>query len=102
MVYPPPRGGEPAASALGAMNGVRKTLEGRFNIKIGLFTLPPGGRDYDEFAPKASGPAVVTIVKTGVKRCVSGELTEERVIDGFMAAVGAGGCCPLGYPREEK
>jgi hypothetical protein len=44
----------------------------------------------------------VAIVKTGVKRCVSGELTEERVIDGFMAAVGAGGCCPLGYPREER
>jgi hypothetical protein len=102
MVFLPPRSGEPAPSALAAINGARKTLEGRFDIKIGLFTLLPGGRDYDEFAPKTSGPAVVAIVKTGAKRCVSGELTEERVIDGFMAAVGAGGCCPLGYPREER
>lgn len=102
MVFLPPRSGEPAPSALAAISGARKTLEGRFDIKIGLFTLSPGGRDYEEFAPKTSGPAVVAIVKTGVKRCVSGELTEERVIDGFMGAVGAGGCCPLGYPREAR
>ena len=88
MVFLPPRSGEPVPSALAAINDARKTLEGRFDIKIGLFTLSPGGRDYEEFALKASGPAVVAIVKTGVKRCVSGELTEERVIDGFMAAVG--------------
>ncbi len=102
MVFLPPKNGEPAPSALAAINGARTTLEGRFDIKIGLFTLSPGGRDYDELAPKTSGPAVVAIVKTGVKRCVSGELTEERVIDGFMAAVGAGGCCPLGYPGEKQ
>ncbi len=102
MVFLPPRNAESAPSALAAINGARMTLEGRFDIKIGLFTLSPGGRDYDELAPKTSGPAVVAIVKTGVKRCVSGELTEERVIDGFMAAVGAGGCCPLGYPGENQ
>ncbi len=102
MVFLPPKNGDPAPSALAAINGARTTLEGRFDIKIGLFSLSPGGRDYDELAPKTSGPAVVAIVKTGVKRCVSGELTEERVIEGFMAAVGAGGCCPLGYPGEKQ
>ncbi len=102
MVFLPSRSGETAQSALAVINGARKTLEGRFDIRIGLFTLSPGGRDYDELAPKTSGPAVVAIVKTGVKRCVSGELTEERVIEGFMAAVGAGGCCPLGYPGEKQ
>ncbi len=102
MVFLPPKNGEPAPSALAAINGARTTLEGRFDIKIGLFTLSPGGGDYEKLAPKTSGPAVVAIVKTGVKRCVSGELTEKRVIDGFMAAVGAGGCCPLGYPGEKQ
>ncbi len=102
MVFLPPRGGEPAPSVLVAINGARKTLEGRFDIKIGLFTLPPGGRDYEEFAPKTSGPAVVAIVKTGVKRVISGELTEEKIMDGFMGAVAAGGCCPLGYPGEKQ
>ncbi len=102
MVFLPPRNGEPAPSALAAINGAQKTLEGRFDIRIGLFTLSPGGRDYDEFAPKRSGPAVMVIVKTGVKRCIAGELTERRVIEGFMAAVAAGGCCPLGYPGERE
>ncbi len=101
MVFLPPRSGGSAPSTLAAVKSARKTLEERFDIKIGLFTLPPGGRDYDELAPKLSGPAVVAIVKTGVKRCVPGELTEERVIEGFMAAVAAGGCCPLGYPGEK-
>ncbi len=102
LVFLPPKSGQAAPSALAAINGARTTLEGRFDIKIGLFTLPPSARDYDEFAPKTPGPAVVAIVKTGVKRCVSGELTEQQVIDGFMAAVGAGGCCPLGYPGEKQ
>jgi hypothetical protein len=102
MVFLPPRSGEPPAPELAAVNEAQKTLEGRFGIKIGLFTLGPGARDYEELAPKAGGPAVVAIVKTGVKRCVSGELTEERVIEGFMGAVSAGGCCPLGYPGEER
>ena len=102
MVILPAKGADPSPSALAAINGAKTTLEARFEIKIGLFTLAPGTRDYDELVAHTPAPAVLAIVKTGVRRSVSGELTEGRIIEGFMAAVGAGGCCPLGYPGEEK
>ena len=102
LVFVPGKDLAPTTSALAAINGVKESLETRFDIKIGLFTLEPGSRDYQETVAQMPPPGVVAIVKTGAKKFVSGKLTEERIVEGFMAAVGAGGCCPLGYPGERE
>ncbi len=102
FVFVPAKGEAPTAAALAAIDGAKKKLEARFEIKIGLYTLTRGSRDYGELAAQAAGPGVVTIVKSGMRRLVSGELTEEKVVNGFMTAMGAGECCPLGYPRETR
>jgi len=102
FVFVPVKDRAPTAGALAAIDGAKKSLEARFEIKIGLFTLTPGSGDYGEVAAQMAVPGVVTMVKTGVRRLVSGELTEDKIVNGFMAAMGAGGCCPLGYPREGR
>ncbi len=102
MVFLPAKGQEPTAAALGAIRGAKEELEARFTIRIGLFTMAPGSADYEKMAAEMAVPGVVPIVKTGAKRYVSGELTQEKIVEGFMAAVAAAGCCPLGYPRERR
>jgi len=102
FVFVPARDAEPTTADLAAIEGAKRSLEARFEIKIGLVTLLPGSHDYGELAGKMSVPGVVAIVKTGVKRCISGELTQARIVEGFMAAVGAGGCCPLGLSEREE
>lgn len=102
FVFVPAKDRAPTAAALAAIDGAKKSLEARFEIKIGLFTLTPGSGDYGEVAAQTAVPGLVTIVKTGVRRLVSGDLTEDKIVNGFMAAMGAGGCCPLGYPRERR
>jgi hypothetical protein len=85
-----------------AVNKAKLSLETRFEIRIGVFALKPGSPDYRDVAAQMSVPGVVAIVKTGVKTRISGDLTEEKIIDGFLAAVGSGGCCPLGEPSGSK
>ncbi len=102
FVFLPAKGQRPTPAALAAINEAKEELEARFNIRIGLFTMEPGSADYEAMAAEMAVPGVVPIVKTGAKRFVSGELTERRIVEGFMAAVAAGGCCPLGYPGETE
>ena len=102
FVFVPARGCAPTAATLAAINSAKQSLETALEIKIGLFTLAAGSRDYDEMAAQMSVPGVVPIVKTGVRKFICGKLTEDRIIDGFMAAVSSGGCCPLGHPPESK
>ncbi len=101
LVFVPGRDGAAADSAITALNGAKKRLEAQYEIRLGLFTLRPGSSDYEEIARQMPVPGVVPIVKTGVRRYVSGELTEEKIVAGFLAAVSAGGCCPLGYLGEK-
>ncbi len=101
FVLLPAKDQAPTAETLAAVNGARADLEARFDIKVGFYSLAPGSRNYRQMCAEAGAPAVVAIVKTGVKRTISGELTKEKVLDGFIGAVAAGGCCPLGYPGEK-
>ncbi len=102
FVFIPAKGVAPTASALAAIKGAKQSLETRFDIKIGLFTLLPGSRDYEEMAVQMSVPGLVPIVKTGAKKPISGDLTESQIVDAFMLAMATGGCCPLGYPPESR
>jgi hypothetical protein len=85
-----------------AINNAKQNLETRFEIKIGVFALKPGSADYRDIAALMTVPGVVAIVKTGVKARISGDLTEEKIVDGFLAAMASGGCCPLGEPSDSK
>jgi len=102
FVFVPGTNGISDDGELRTINQARQTLETRYEIKMGVFVLKPGSRDYGEIAGQMAVPGVVAVVKTGVKARISGELTEAKIIDGFLTAVASGGCCPLGEPAETK
>jgi len=65
LVFLPAKDRAPSDSALTAIDAAKQNLEARFEIKIGLFTLMPGSRDYHDLAAQMSPPGMVAIVKTG-------------------------------------
>jgi hypothetical protein len=98
FVFLPGKDGRLGDSPFKAIHEAKQSLEKRFEIKIGVFAFKPGSPDYDGIAAQMSVPGVLAIVKTGVRSCISGDLTEKKIVDGFLAAVASGGCCPLGEP----
>jgi MYXO-CTERM domain-containing protein len=73
------------------MKGAARLIEAQ-GYKIGLFTLKTGGRDYDQIAAQMSVPGVLAIVKGAGMSPISGEITETKLVQGFVAATRAGGC----------
>jgi MYXO-CTERM domain-containing protein len=77
-----------------AMNGTVRMVESKAGLKCGLFTLKAGSRDYDQIAKQMSVPGVLAMVKGRGMSAVSGEITEAKLVQGFVAASSAGGCGP--------
>jgi hypothetical protein len=75
------------------MQGAARTIEAQ-GKKVGLFTLKTGSRDYDQIAAQVSVPGVLALVKGRGMKAVEGEITETKLIQGFVAASSAGGCGP--------
>ena len=69
-------------------------IESKAGLKCGLFTLKAGSRDYDQIAAQMSVPGVLAMVKGRGMSAVSGDITEAKLVQGFVAASSAGGCGP--------
>ena len=76
------------------MRGAARAIEGRARNKVGIFRLKTDSRDYDQMAAQMSLPGVLAMVKGRRMVSVSGEITEEKLIQAFVAAASAGGCGP--------
>lgn len=86
---------EPAVKApITLMRSAAKTIESQASVKIGIFTLKPGSRDYAQISMQMPVPGVLAMVKGRGMSAVSGEITEPKLIQGFVAASSAGGCGP--------
>lgn len=86
---------EPAIKApLAQMRGAARTIEAQANIKIGLFRLKTDSADYAQVAAQIPVPNVLAMIKGRGMVPVSGEITEPKLIQGFVAASSAGGCGP--------
>jgi len=75
------------------MKGAARMIEAQ-GFKCGLFTMKAGSRDYDRVAAQVSLPAVLAMVKGGGMSAISGDITETKLLQGFVAASSAGGCGP--------
>jgi hypothetical protein len=62
--------------------------------EVGLFSLEKDSRDYDRIATQMSVPGVVVMVKGKGMSAVSNEITESKLMQGFVTAFSAGGCGP--------
>ena len=91
-------GNAPASKALQA---AVRTLEAK-GTKCGLFTLKAGSADYDKLGPQMTVPGVLALVKGKGMSAVTGEITETKLVQSYVAASSAGGCgsggCAPGAP----
>jgi hypothetical protein len=101
FVFLPGKDGTSGKPPSTPMKSAANTLESKIGAKCGLFTLKAGSRDYVDIAAQVSVPGVLVMVKGGGMVSVSGDITETKLVQGFVAAsraggCGAGGCGPSG------
>ena len=85
-----PAGNPPTAT----MQGAARIIESNAGLKCGLFTLKAGTPDYEQIAKQMTVPGVVALVKGGRMSAVTGDITESKLVQGYVAASSAGGCGP--------
>ena len=79
----------PAAQIKSAVQTMEPQLKGG---KIGIFALKAGSLDYDQIASQMDVPVVLAMVKGAGMVPVTGEITETKLVQGYVAASSAGGC----------
>jgi len=84
-------GNPPAA----AMQSAAKRI-GSQGFKIDFFALKAGTRDHDMLSAQMPVPGVLAAFKGRGMIPVTGDITEAKLIQGFVAASSAGGCGPSG------
>ena len=95
FVFLPGKDGTSSNSPASTMNKAARTIEAQ-GKKIGLFTLLPSSHDYDQIEGKISLPGVLAMVKGRGMNAISGDITETKLVQGYLAAASAAGCCPGG------
>jgi MYXO-CTERM domain-containing protein len=91
FVFLPGKGGTSSNLPAATMNKAARTIEAQ-GKKIGHFTLMPSSHDYDQIEGKISLPGVLAMVKGRGMSAVSGDITETKLVQGYLAASSAGGC----------
>jgi hypothetical protein len=87
--------GKEAAAGLipsAQMKDAAGRIESKDGLKCGLFTLKPDSPDYDQIAAQMSVPGVLVMVRGAGMNAISGDITETKLVQGFLSASSAGGC----------
>jgi len=103
LVFLPGKDDKAVSAPSKVMMEAARLIETKAGKKCGLFTLKAGARDYDQVAGQVSLPAVLAMVKGGGMSAVSGDITESKLVQSFVAASQSGGCgagssCAPGTP----
>jgi MYXO-CTERM domain-containing protein len=91
FIFLPGKDGVSGNSPSTAMKGAARTIEAQ-GKKIGLFTLKAGSSDYNQIATQMSLPGVLAVVNGRGMSGISGDITETKLVQGYLAASSAGGC----------
>lgn len=93
FVFLPGKEGTTSVPPSAPMKSAVGSIESK-GLKCGLFTLNAGSRDYDRVAAQMAVPGVLAMVKGRGMSPISGDITESKLVQGFVAASSAGGCGP--------
>jgi len=93
----PTKDNAPATKATSAaVAAVERTLKVK-GVRIGVFTLQTDSPDYPNVAAKLlSVPGIVVLTKGRGNSAVSGEMSEEILMQAYVASTQRGSCCPPG------
>jgi hypothetical protein len=96
FIFLPVKGETTSKAPIAQMQGAARTIEPqlRGSGKIGIFALKAGSPDYEQVASQMAVPGVLAMVKGGGMSATSGDITEAKLIQAFVAASSAGGCGP--------
>ena len=95
FVFLPGNSETTAQAPMAQLLGAARTMEPQLNGgKIGIFTLKVGSPDYTQFSAQMAVPGVLAMVKGAGMSAASGDITETRLVQTFVAASSAGGCGP--------
>ncbi len=94
VFLPGSEGNAPAEPLRGAARTIHSS-----GANCGVYTLSMGSRDYLAMAQQVKVPSVVVFARGGGIVPVSGEITETRLVQGYLEALGSGGCCGGGPGR---
>lgn len=94
FIYLPGKEETSATPPLKALQGAARAVEANAGQKCGLFTLKAGSADYDQIAGKVTFPGMLVAVKGRGMVAVSGDITETKLVQGYLAASSAAGCGP--------
>ena len=102
FVYLPGKQASSVKAPISTMQAAVRTIQTQ-GAKCALFTLKAGSPDYDKLNPQLVMPGVVAMVKGKGMSAVTGEITETKLVQGYVAAsnaggCGSGGCGPSGCP----
>ena len=92
LIYLPGKDGATPSTVAAALKNTMNTIE-KQGSKCGLFALKVGSDDYNNLTAKITSPAVLVMVKGRGCNIVSGDLTEAKLLQSYVAASRAGGCC---------
>lgn len=92
LIFIPAPKNEVADEAISkAINAVQQTLKAK-NINLGLYTLPTSSADYSAIAAQVQAPAILIASKGKGMASVSGEVTETKLLQAYIASARSGGC----------
>lgn len=94
FVFVPAKGEASGAMPAAPIQGAAQTIASRAQIKVGIFSLKVDAPEYQQLAGQTAVPAVLAMVKGRGMSAVSGEITEEKLVQAFVGASSAGGCGP--------
>jgi hypothetical protein len=78
-----------------ALLAAQRTLKSS-KITLGLYTLPTSSPDYSAISAQVQAPAILVASKGKGMAAVSGDVTEAKLLQAFVASSRAGGCGPSG------
>ena len=94
FIYLPGKEETSATPPLKALQGAARAVEANAGQKCGIFTLKAGSADYDQLTGKITFPSVLAAVKGRGMVPVAGDITETKLVQGYLAASSASGCGP--------
>lgn len=92
FVFLPGKNDPTAQVPAAQIRAAAQTIEPKIQGQIGIFTLKTGSPDYIQLAGQMTVPGVLAMVKGRGMTPVSGEITEAKLVQAFVAASSAGGC----------
>jgi len=75
-----------------AVSAAQETLKSK-SVNVGIYTLATNAPDYSSIASQVSAPAILVACKGKGIGTVSGEVTETKLLQAYVASSQAGGCC---------